>query len=276
MEKDWEFHTSDKPTKLLISDLDGTLYPRKESVNPHQREDNFKAVKRWVEQGNKFAVATARGLHHYPVIAEALGFDINFIGGNGAAVRLETGETIIKQLPCSVYIDLCRKVIEQDLNISVTTGFNNQWIWSRTDRYPRGVPAYDSVWDSVIQADLETIDPTAGVERIQIFVPPPQRDELRAFIQKQNYPGLITTSDQDMIDIGPLNSSKGISILELCERFKLDRDHLIVVGDSENDIPMFEITKHSYCIDLAEAHVAARAAHTVASVAEMIHLLLDE
>ncbi len=47
--------------KLLISDLDGTLYPRKESINPRQREDNFKAVKRWVEQGHQFAVATARG-----------------------------------------------------------------------------------------------------------------------------------------------------------------------------------------------------------------------
>ncbi len=68
--------------KLLISDLDGTLYPRRESLNPHQQEENFKAVKRWVDRGYQFAVATARGLYHYPAIREALGFDVHFIGGN--------------------------------------------------------------------------------------------------------------------------------------------------------------------------------------------------
>ncbi len=31
----------ERAMKLLISDLDGTLYPRKESLNPHQREENF-------------------------------------------------------------------------------------------------------------------------------------------------------------------------------------------------------------------------------------------
>lgn len=47
----------ERAMKLLISDLDGTLYPRKESLNPHQREENFKAIKRWVDRGHQFAVA---------------------------------------------------------------------------------------------------------------------------------------------------------------------------------------------------------------------------
>lgn len=114
-------------------------------------------------------MATARGLHHYPAIREALGFDVHFIGGNGAAVRLVNGETIIKQLPCSVYIDLCRFVRDQDLNVSVTTGYHNQWIWSHNDRYPRGVAAYDGIWDSIEIANLEEMNPEDGVERIQIL-----------------------------------------------------------------------------------------------------------
>ncbi len=261
--------------KLLISDLDGTLYPRKESPNPNQLQDNLNAVRRWVEHGNKFAVATARGLHHYPVIAEKLGFDFNFIGGNGAAVRLETGETIIKQLPCSVYLDLCRYVLENDLNISVATGYHDCWLWSGNDRYPRGVPAYDSLWDSIVVAKLDEINPEDGVERIQIFVPPHQRDAFKETLSRRNYPGIITTSDCDMIDIGPLNSSKGISIMELCAKFGVDRDQLTVVGDSENDIPMFQTTRHSYCIDMAEPQVIASAAHSAASVQAVIEQWLD-
>ena len=78
-----------------------------------------------------------------------------------------------------------------------------------------------------------------------------------------------------MIDIGPLNSSKGISIMELCAKFGVDRDQLIVVGDSENDIPMFQTTRHSYCIDMAEPQVIASAAHSAASVQAVIEQWLD-
>ena len=110
----------------------------------------------------------------------------------------------------------------------------------------------------------------------KFFVPPHQRDAFRETLAQRNYPGIITTSDQDMIDIGPLNSSKGISISELCQRYNIGQDDLIVVGDSENDIPMFKTTPHSYCIDLAEPRVIQSASHSVASVQELIDNLLEE
>lgn len=260
--------------KLLISDLDGTFYPRKETKNPNQLQDNYKAVKKWVDSGNKFAVATARGVHHYSDLTKALGFDINFIGTNGAAVLLENKEKIVKQLPCQVFIDVCRFVKENKLDASVTTGLNNQWIWSRNDGYPRGVKAYDTIWDSIFIANLDEINPEAGIERIQIFTPPENRNRLKELLISKNFPANVTTSDKDMIDMGPLHCSKGISILELCERFQLTPEDIIVVGDSENDIAMFDITKHSYCIDLAEEHVIKSASKTVTSVAEVIELEL--
>ena len=168
-----------------------------------------------------------------------------------------------------------RYVLENDLNISVATGYHDCWLWSGNDRYPRGVPAYDSLWDSIVVAKLDEINPEDGVERIQIFVPPHQRDAFKETLSRRNYPGIITTSDCDMIDIGPLNSSKGISIMELCAKFGVDRDQLIVVGDSENDIPMFQTTRHSYCIDMAEPQVIASAAHSAASVQAVIEQWLD-
>lgn len=69
--------------KLFISDLDGTFYPRKQTQNPHQLQKNIEAVHRWVQSGNKFSVATARGVHHNAVLTEMLGFSVEYIGGNG-------------------------------------------------------------------------------------------------------------------------------------------------------------------------------------------------
>ena len=262
--------------KLLVCDLDGTLYPKKSESSELQFQNNVKAVQKWVEKGNKFAVATARGLHHYSVLTEKLGLEVEFIGCNGAMVRLDTGEEILKEFPCSVFIDLCKFVKENNINASVATGIGDEWVWSGYEKYPRGVEVYDSLRDVISIADLDAIDPTLGTVRIQIFTPPENRDILKGMIIDRNYPVTVTTSDHDMVDIGPLESSKGISIMELCQKYGITENNLIVAGDSENDIPMFEITKHSYCINHAEPEVLMRASKVIESVAELIEMELEK
>ena len=262
--------------KLLVSDLDGTFYPKKEVKNSQQFQENIEAVKKWIENGNKFAVATARGLHHYSVLTEKLGFEIDFIGGNGATVLLDTGERIIKQFSSSVFIDLCQFIRENEINAGVATGIGEKWLWSSDDCYPRGVEAYQSIWEFVTVADLTMIDPSCKIERIQIFTPSENRDALKALILEKNYPVIVTTSDHDMIDIGPLDSSKGISIMELCKKYGIDLTDVIVVGDSENDIAMFEIVESSYCINHAESAVLEKASRIVESVKEVIDIELGD
>ena len=262
--------------KLLVCDLDGTLYPQKSESSELQFQKNVKAVEKWVDSGNKFAVATARGLHHYSVLTEKLGLNVEFIGSNGATVRLDTGEEIIKEFPCSVFIDLCEFIKENNINASAATGIDDEWVWSAYDCYPKGVPAYDSMRDFITIANLDQINPTLGIVRIQVFTPPENRDLLKEMIIARNYPVVVTTSDHDMVDIGPFGSSKGISIMELCERYEIDTQDIIVVGDSENDIPMFEITKHSYCISHAELEVLQHASKVVESVEEVIKLELEK
>ncbi|MCI8540898.1 MAG: HAD hydrolase family protein [Erysipelotrichaceae bacterium] len=50
--------------KLLVSDLDGTLYTRDEQQN----QANIIALNEWIAAGNLFAVATARRIHHYSIL----------------------------------------------------------------------------------------------------------------------------------------------------------------------------------------------------------------
>lgn len=262
--------------KLLITDLDGTFYPKKDCKNPDQLNANVEAVKHWIAQGNKFAVATARGLHHYPVLRKTLGFDVNFIGGNGASVRLETGEEIIKTIPYAIFIDLCRFVLDNKINASVATGYDDKWVWSSKDCFPIGLNIFrPGVEETIEVADLDAIDPTEGTDRIQIFVPEADLNNLRSQIEARNYPVFITTSDTYMIDIGPENSSKGITIMELRDRFGVSPDDIIAVGDSENDIPMFEVVHRSYCIDHASPIVKEHSDYVVESVEKGIELELN-
>lgn len=194
--------------------------------------------------------------------------------GKWATVLLQNQELIVKEFPCHIFIDLCHWVKESGFNANVTTGFHGKWIWSSDPCYPRQESNYPINWDSTTLVKLDELDLQEGISRIQIFTPAQYREQLKQSIINRNYPAVVTTSDDDMIDLGPLNSSKGIAILELCERYGIDLRDVIVVGDFENDIAMFAITKHSYCIDLADSEVQRKASKWVASLQEAIDLEL--
>lgn len=262
--------------KVIISDLDGTLYPKKSTKNVEQFKNNIAAVRRWIDMGNVFVVATARGKHHYDVVADQLGFKPNFIGSNGAEVIYESGEVSNKYLPMQTFIDLCRFIKENGINASVATGLNDEWIWSSKNCYPiRGAKVFLPSWNYIKVVNFEELNPLDKIVRIQIFISPKERDILKKQIEMMNLDVTMTTSDDDLIDIGPKNSSKAISILELCDKYKIDKCSLISIGDSENDIPMFEISEISYCIDHASQSVKEAATTVVKTVEEAINIELD-
>jgi len=262
--------------KLLVSDLDGTLYPKSGENSEKQFLNNIKAVKEWLGKGNKFAVATARGIGHYEELCGKLGFKVDFIGGNGSEMVLSSGEIILKEFPCSIFIDLCKYVQENDINASVTT-IKDGWYWSSKDCYPiKNAPVQRKVWEHIRVAKLGEMDSEMGLQRIAVLTPPENRETLKKIIANRNYDVHISTSDIDTIDIGPKNSSKGIAIHELCDYYAIDRNQVIVVGDSNNDIPMFEITDKSYCICHAELEVLNKASRIVESVKEVIAIELEK
>lgn len=263
--------------KVLISDLDGTLYPRKIDENSKQLQNNIAAIKKWINYGNIFVVATARGKHHYDTITKQLGFKPNFIGSNGAEVIYESGEEKIKQIPMKIYIDLCKFITLERINASVATGFNDEWIWSSKDCYPiKDATTYLPSWDYIKVISFEDLNPLDKIERIQIFITPKERDVLKDRIKSLNFDIEVTVSDDDLIDIGPKNSSKAISILEMCEKYKLSQSDLISIGDSENDISMFKISGISYCIDHSDKIVKDAATKIVKSVEEAINIELEK
>ena len=72
--------------KIAATDFDGTLCPIGEPIP----EENIKAIKVWQEAGNKFGIATGRGLS---LIREALAkyddLQLDFLVCNNGAVSLD-------------------------------------------------------------------------------------------------------------------------------------------------------------------------------------------
>ena len=80
--------------------------------------------------------------------------------------------------------------------------------------------------------------------------------------------------NQFFIDIAPKECSKGNGINRVLEIDGGHVDKLYTIGDSFNDISMFEITKNSFTFNNAEEEVKAKANNYVDSVSECIEKIL--
>lgn len=262
--------------KLLITDLDGTFYPKNDNETKDQLHENVAAAKKWVAAGNIFAVATARGVGHYDTICDTVGFKINFLGGNGAENIFEDGTIQLKSFPISIFFKVCNFIKRMNIDSSASTIYNRHWYWSSKDHYP----IYNSDkprWQHVEILEPYSIDENLPIERIAVFVKKESLVFLTEELKKEFGSFVhITSSDEDTIDIGSLNSSKGLAVIELAKRYNISKEDIIVIGDSENDLTMFEEAHVSYCMSHADKHVIEKATYTVDSFSQAVFEVMNK
>lgn len=263
--------------KLLVSDLDGTLYPKNNNEKEYKRlfSMNKGAIHRWLEAGNKFAVATARGIAHADEICDELNLDIDFIGSNGAEVVYANQETSLKSISINYFFAINQYLADNEINATTFAVADGNWYWNAIGKYP--ARAGEKLFDVMDIPEPSDFDENLTVPKVSVLVARESRDQL-VEVFKIKFKDLlsITTSDVDKIDLGPLNTSKGISILELAKHYHIDKEDIITAGDSENDIAMFEVSKTSYCIDHADESVKKHATNIVASLYEAIEIELSK
>ena len=258
--------------KVLVVDYDGTLYPKEHADCDRLYKENLEAVKKWLAAGHKFVIATGRSGHSKNELEAEIGVPFDYIGVNGGHVILANGETKIKDMPLSVYIDLCEFIKEKEVDASLFTHDDQNWIWSGKEKYP-----WQEAWflasehiQYITVFPLEELNRETRIKSVDILVAKEKRDDLMALIM-EHFPGInIIAIDVNQLKVSPENIGKGIALAELCRNYNIDFTDVIVVGDSHNDIPMFDLVEKSYSMYHSEAAVKAKATKTVNTVKEVI------
>ena len=254
--------------KLLISDLDGTLYPK---TTDQALQRNIEAVREFIDHGNLFAAATARGKWHYPELEQLIDRPLDYIGSNGAEILCHDGTTRFSTFDNLIFLSLADYLERHNIDATVATGLNDQWVWSWKNRYPITDPSVDaSSFDDAVLMNRHDFEHGSELLRIQIFVRPEQKDELMTQIKQLDLGATITSSDVNLIDLGPLNCSKSHAIDFLRKKYGLKREDIYVVGDSDNDLPMFETTSNTYCMTNGTDRLKQSSNHIVDSVADLL------
>lgn len=255
--------------KLFVSDLDGTLYPPNVTDSG---EENRAAIRRWRKAGNVFAVATARIHQSYPKVVKDLGFAVDYLGGNGAELIFSDQTRIFRTLKASVFLELAAWLKREGIDATIKANCEGQWISSDRNHYPYSHP--QQVRMSLKQSKtLEEMSLSAEAEIVNlgILIHPDQRDQVKEALRQRWQDQLqIVSSDVDNLDLIRPDCSKASALALLAQRYAVPLNEVIVIGDSENDVAMFEAVQRSYCMAPAEAAVKAKATRIVSSVAQAL------
>lgn len=254
---------------LYVTDLDGTLLNRQDSINPF----SIQTINDLVDRGMIFTYATARSLVSASKVTVGLSTNIPIIAYNGAfIIHPATGDILSKEDFNEEERAKVREVlIQYNISPMVYSFINGIEKVSRIpEKENEGVKRYLSIrqGDKRFRAvhDIESL----YEGKMFYFTCIGEKDELLPvydiFSKDDRY---RCTMQQELYrpeywcEIMPAKASKKNAIQKLKELWNCDK--VVSFGDAINDIPMFEISDECYAVENAVDELKAHATGIIES-----------
>lgn len=273
--------------KLFISDLDGTLLKQDEHVNDEEKLNwseevtlnNINAIEKLHKNGVKFGIATGRMLgqveHVNQQIDNTSDFIItqngNYIYDENLKLVSESCFSVAENLKIinyirdfgfkpffldkeTIYIDL--RYINYDNILKLKIFYKNNYIQMLNWKNPWEIKS-SKIKPGMVSLDITRLNET-------------QKLDLANVIQEDLTFTKVSISSPFVIDIYPAKSSKFAAIEKIAEKYSLSLDEIAFIGDSGNDVSVFEKLTHCYCMSHARNDVKVHANKVVNSVHDAI------
>lgn len=236
--------------KCITSDLDGTLLNR-----GVLSEKNKKAVQKIKAAGIDFVIATGRDLPQVDFLFKDFGFSCDCICLNGTIFHNEKGEVeYVEALSLEVLTQTCETILKYGLGIVAYTANDMVAVRSlntvRKEFYEAILEYSSDVVDEKFYYDMREVNDYQTLFEMQccnLEVMSLRKEELEACKAelKQSSDLFVTTSIPNEMEITSSKASKGATLRKVMEKRGIDLEDVIILGDSENDLSMFENFNHS-------------------------------
>ncbi|KIL38742.1 hypothetical protein SD70_24345 [Gordoniibacillus kamchatkensis] len=259
--------------KLIVSDLDGTLLDHEKNVQPRERD----LLHRAAEQGIALCLASGRLYEEMAHVARMIGLEPYIISINGAYVY-GAGERLLYQAAFEQLLagEVLAAARGFDVGVLACTGNTN--LAPEENDIVRHVNRR-LLKPMTVRPDLaEAIrDDHVRLCKFSFFGDMPELKRLQAHVES-TLGGRVTTyvTDVDCMDVMPLGVTKGAGLAMLLRELGLRGDEALCIGDSFNDISMFEVTPHSFAMAGSDPLVRQAAAHEAARVADAVEWALRQ
>lgn len=230
-----------KKTKILFTDMDGTLLNRQKEVSPYTRE----VLAKWCDAGHKFVLCSGRDINNLKSVKSSLALNYQgmyLIGYNGGEIYdCEQQKTLYR-------IGLTHAQVAHVAEMAATFGIHFH-TYSQTSivspKSDEGLTYYRRFIDTptIIAPDIFSaldVEPckcllierqdTARLEELRLALLP--------WAEKEGI--TLAYSNPYYLEVFPSKSGKGAAVLKLCELLNINPLFSIAAGDAENDISMIQ------------------------------------
>jgi Cof subfamily protein (haloacid dehalogenase superfamily) len=248
---------SNIPTiKLVAIDLDGTLLNDRKEVT----EETVASLSRAVDRGLKVVIASARPPRSVRGIYRRLGLDTLQVNYNGALIWDEPNRAVFSHVPLDGATVTEVVVFARQRHPGVLVGCEIMDRW-HTDRHDEAYTTQTGrMFPPDVIAPVETFC-SSPVTKLMLLGSPGVIADLRPVIE-QTFAGriMLTSSDEDLIQIAHPTVSKGAALKTVADYYEINMANVLAIGDAPNDVPMLTIAGVGVAMD--NAHHAAKAAAT--------------
>ena len=279
--------------KILACDLDGTLfYPmgRKQLVS----QKNIEFLRKFIDAGNKVVFISSRGRLKIEQAIKEVDRPIDYISFNGCIISID-GE-IVRDLsiPTNMLDYIVTNIVKDHnplallsstANYSIIIGIYGaaggflKWFYRKYYDLKYGIYAEkyivsnDVFDDELLNGKVYTIRVFSGLSRKKAKN---LNKELNKVLREQ-FPELEASWVGPLIELTPYGCSKAKSLNDYLEMVKANKDEVYVIGDSGNDISMFnEFKENSFVMKHSYPSVKKYAKHEVSRVYKLDKYLFSK
>ena len=273
--------------KVLVTDLDGTLFFPKSHVRMIPKQ-NVEFIRKWVAEGNTIVLNSSRGEYFAKKIYERFGIPFDFIGLDGAYVRAE-GKVIKEATFEPEGFKKLLMVLKRDFKPSIFIGSSKDYpiLQSKAHNTFLGTLFY-SLYSMVqfvyhepcIRSDTffyQEIEKNR-MGKMMVCIGLTKKKQRLAYhltqVLSRRYPEYRFFWMNQFIEITPKGCDKGTGLQFYLDYRGISKENVTVIGDSGNDIPMFDaFYDQSYCMEHGPKEVQVHAKHVIRRVSDLEKLL---
>ncbi len=240
--------------KLICIDMDGTLLDNNHQVS----EDNKKALIEAKEKGIIIALTTGRLFTSAKYYSDLIGIDAPIISSNGAYIKDKNSSKVLYENPLSLDESLEIYNISKKYSFNAyfnthdtaisTTEFKENHAYKITNK---NIPEEDKI-KFIVSKDLtDTLIKLEG--DILKFIAVDNKDNSEEILKAKNE--FISLNKYEVVISGPNNfevmkkgTSKGNAVKYLSEMLNINKDEIMCIGDSENDLSMIRYAGIGVCM----------------------------
>ncbi|MCR5309564.1 MAG: Cof-type HAD-IIB family hydrolase [Bacilli bacterium] len=277
-------------SKLLAVDLDGTLfYPKR--LTRRIPKKNVAFLRKWIDAGNKVVLISSRSNDFMQKLNKEIKRPVDMVCHLGAQIRINDElvrdvcidknhlKTVLEEIKanyktlsymiCTEDLPMCMRG-NKDLN-AFTRFFYKFWYFFQ-GKYKEKYVVDNKVFEDLL-ANSRTFMARIlfGVKKKNSQVAKELNKKLR-----ERFPDIEFSWTDIIIEMSPAGCTKSDSLDFYVEKTGFKKEDVYVVGDSGNDITMFqEYYEHSYCMAHSYSSVKKYAKNVISRVHNLDKLVLE-